>query len=479
MTALLWFRQDLRLADNPALAAAVAHGAVIPLYMLDDTVDERWPLGGAQRWWLHRSLASLQSSLSELGSQLVLRRGAAQAILEQIVSEHQIDAVFWNRCYEPASIARDTTIKEALKARSINVQSFNAALLNEPWEIQNQSRKPFQVFTPYWRHCLKLADPAEPLSSTKKLTAPKHWPHSEALDSLELIPRVPWYRQMEKTWHPGESGAHAHLKQFVKESVWGYSETRNLPAVRGTSRLSPHLHFGEISPRQIWHAVKQRGVRDAIPTNEWRTNQFLTEVYWREFAYHLLYHFKHTPTDPLRAEFGRFPWVSNAQHLAAWQRGRTGVPMVDAGMRELWATGWMHNRVRMIVGSFLVKNLLISWQDGSRWFWDTLLDADLASNTLGWQWCAGSGADAAPYFRIFNPVSQGEKFDPEGDYVREWIPELARVPAKFIHCPWEAPTDVLREAGVALSTDYPAPIVDLKATRQRALDAYQSMRGKT
>jgi deoxyribodipyrimidine photo-lyase len=393
--------------------------------------------------------------------------------------QHQVDAVFWNRCYEPASIARDTGIKDALKARGISVQSFNAALLNEPWEIQNQSRKPFQVFTPYWRHCLKLSDPTEPLTAPKKIPAPARWPRSEPLDALGLMPRVPWYQTMAKVWCPGELGAHANLKQFVKESVWGYSETRNLPAVRGTSQLSPHLHFGEVSPRQVWHAVKQRGVRDAIPTNEWRTNQFLTEVYWREFAYHLLYHFKHTPTEPLRAEFARFPWVTNPQHLVAWQRGRTGIPMVDAGMRELWATGWMHNRVRMIVGSFLVKNLLISWQDGSRWFWDTLLDADLASNTLGWQWCAGSGADAAPYFRIFNPVSQGEKFDPEGDYVREWIPQLAKVPAKYVHCPWEAPAGVLQDAGVTLGTDYPAPIVDLKATRQRALDAYQSMRKRS
>jgi deoxyribodipyrimidine photo-lyase len=477
MSTLVWFRQDLRIEDNPALAAAAERGAVVPVYVLDEDAGD-WNLGGAQRWWLHHSLAALDTQLRACGSRLVLRRGNSGRVLDELLAEGGIDAVYWNRCYEPSAIERDTQLKDTLRARSIDVQSFNSALLNEPWSIKNLSGKPFQVFTPYWRHCLKLDDPRPPEPALEALRAPKAWPESLALESLALMPSIAWYREMARTWTPGELGATRNLESFIEATLWSYTETRNLPGMRGTSWLSPHLHFGEISPRRVWHAVKERAVRDRVPTNEWRTSQFLTELYWREFAYHLLFHFRHTPTEPLRTEFARFPWARSATHLRAWQRGRTGVPMVDAGMRELWATGWMHNRVRMIVGSFLVKNLLLPWQEGARWFWDTLVDADLASNTLGWQWCAGCGADAAPYFRIFNPVSQGEKFDPEGDYVRRWIPEIAHLPDSFIHSPWEAPDEVLRAARITLNKDYPRPIVDLKATRSRALDAYQTMRAK-
>ncbi|MBM4220004.1 MAG: deoxyribodipyrimidine photo-lyase [Gammaproteobacteria bacterium] len=477
MKTLVWLRQDLRLSDNPALVFACKQGAVIPLFILDDGAEGEWQMGGAQRWWLHQSLAALDSDLRERGSALVLRRGESADVLTTIIAEHGIDSVVWNRRYEPDIVERDTRIKESLKSRGVYVQSFNATLLNEPWEVQNLSGKPFQVFTPYWRHCLKRPDPSEPISAPKSIEKPTQWPRTESLAALDLMPRIAWYRRMEQSWQPGEAGAAKNRKAFVQGHVWGYTETRNLPAIRGTSRLSPHLHFGEVSPRQVWHAVKTRGARVGLLTNEWRTNQFLTELYWREFAYHLLYHFRHTPTQPLRTEFAQFPWATNSRHLKAWQGGSTGVPLVDAGMRELWATGWMHNRVRMIAGSFLVKNLLIAWQDGARWFWDTLLDADLASNTLGWQWCAGCGADAAPYFRIFNPVSQGEKFDPDGAYVREWVPELAKLQTKFIHAPWDAPPSVLRAASVQLGKNYPEPIVDLKATRTRALDAYRKMRG--
>jgi deoxyribodipyrimidine photo-lyase len=476
MTTLVWLRNDLRLTDNPALAAAAERGKVVPLYILDAGERGAWEIGGAQRWWLHQSLAALDRALRERGSKLVLRQGPAARVLDELIAAGGIDAVYWNRRYEPSAIARDSKIKETLRARSIDVQSFNSALLHEPWDVRNQSGKPFQVFTPFWRHCMARPEPRNPEARPKQLTAPDRWPESAALDSLELMPRIVWYERMATEWSPGESGAQQQLQQFLGDGVWSYRETRNFPGMRGTSLLSPHLHFGELSPHQVWHAVKGRATRDGIPENEWRTNQFITEVGWREFAHHLLFHFPTTPTEPLRAEFEKFPWTRNAAHLRAWQRGRTGIPMVDAGMRQLWATGWMHNRVRMIVASFLVKNLLLAWQDGARWFWDTLVDADLASNTLGWQWAAGCGADAAPYFRIFNPVSQGTKFDPEGHYVRAWIPELANMPMQYLHSPWEAPDDVLASAGVRLGRDYPRPIVDLKETRERALAAYQAMR---
>ncbi len=477
LAALVWFRQDLRLSDNPALTAAIASGEpVIPVFCLDEAGDGNWPLGGAQRWWLHESLGALIAALEAIGSRLVLRHGASQRVIESLLEETGAGSVYWNRRYEAATIARDKLIKTALETRGVQATSYNGALLNEPWEIRNQSGKPFLVFTPYWRHCLKRPDPRAPLAAPTKLGSPDHWPRTDTLADLALRPRIRWYDTMANTWQPGERGAAKNLQRFVQATVWSYPETRNLPAIEGTSQLSPHLHFGEITPQQIWHAVRQQAERERIPKDEWRTNQFLTEVYWREFAYHLLFHFPHTPTEPLRPDYARFPWQADAQQLRAWQHGRTGIPMVDAGMRELWATGWMHNRVRMVVGSFLVKNLLVPWQDGASWFWDTLLDADLASNTLGWQWCAGSGADAAPYFRIFNPVSQGEKFDPEGAYVRQWVPEIAKLPDKYLHAPWTAPADVLQIAGIKLGSDYPQPIVDLKATRERALQAYQTMR---
>jgi deoxyribodipyrimidine photo-lyase len=476
MTTLVWLRNDLRLSDNPALTAAAERGQLIPLYVFDSADRDAWRLGGAQRWWLHQSLAAFERDLQKLGSRLVIRHGAATRVIDELIASGDIDAVYWNRRYEPTAIAHDSKLKESLRARSIDVQSFNSALLHEPWEVRNQSGKPFQVFTPFWRHCMSRVEPRTPEPQPKQLRAPSRWPTSESLESLELMPKQAWYAGMAAAWSPGERGAQQQLRRFLQDGVWSYRETRDFPGMRGTSQLSPHLHFGEISPHQLWHAVKTRATHDAIPANEWRMNPFITEIGWREFAHHLLFHFPTTPTAPLRAQFERFPWIRNAAHLRAWQRGRTGVPMIDAGMRQLWSTGWMHNRVRMIVASFLVKNLLLPWQDGARWFWDTLVDADLASNTLGWQWAAGCGADAAPYFRVFNPVSQGSKFDPEGHYVRAWIPELARVPTEYLHAPWQAPTEVLAGAGVRIGHDYPAPIVDLKETRERALVAYQAMR---
>lgn len=473
MPTLLWSRHDLRLADNPALATAIRRGRpIIPVFIWAPEEEGDWPPGSASQWWLHQSLASLEKDLRRAGSRLIIRCGPTAQTLRDLVRETGAGAVFWNRRYEPAITARDAHLQESLKADGIEVESFSAALLHEPWTIQNKSGKPFQVFTPFWRHCLTLPDPPEPAPAPKQIPAPTKWPRSTPLAELELEPRINWAAGLRATWKPGTAGAAGLLQHFVATARANYSEDRNRPDLSGTSHLSPHLHFGEISPRQVWHAFRSgAGVSPA-----WRNSQFPTELGWREFAHHLLHHFPHTPTEPLRAEFKHFPWHPNAATLRAWQRGRTGIPLVDAGMRELWAIGWMHNRVRMVVASFLVKNLLIPWQEGARWFWDTLVDADLAQNTLGWQWTAGCGADAAPYFRIFNPVSQGAKFDPNGDYIRRWIPELAKLPAKWIHQPWAAPANELAAARVRLGTTYPKPIVSLAISREVALEAYAKMR---
>ena len=483
---LLWFRQDLRLTDNPALQAALARGApVIPLYCHAPDEEGEWTPGGAARWWQHQSLAALDASLRSLGSRLILRSAssgpaATQRALLQLIEETGADTVYWNRRYEPAVIARDSAIKAALRERGVLAESYNAALFIEPWQVQNQSGKPFQVFTPYWRSVMKTLAPPAPSPAPLKFERsrrPAQWPESAPLASLGLLPQIAWYSGMARAWQPGECGAAARLEEFVDGAIAHYRDGRERPASPGTSRLSPHLHHGEISPRQIWHAVARRAAQDGHPVAEWRASQFVTELGWREFAHHLLFHFPHTPLQPLRAEFERFPWRRDAAQQAAWQRGMTGVPLIDAGMRELWHTGWMHNRVRMVVASFLVKNLRLPWQIGARWFWDTLVDADLAANTLGWQWAAGCGADAAPYFRIFNPVSQGERFDAEGEYVRRWVPELARLPPNCIHAPWTADAATLRTACVTLGMEYPKAIVDLKESRATALAAYQSMRG--
>ncbi len=472
MNSLVWFRLDLRLADNPAVAAAAkGGGAVVPVFIWSPEDEAPWQPGAASRWWLHQSLDALDARLRSVGSRLVVRRGPALEILRALAMETGSHAVFWNRRYEPAVIARDKVIKEALRVDGIEADSFNAALLHEPWTIQNQSKKPFQVFTPFWKNCLSQPDPAEPLLAPPRMLAPTKWPESLALDELSLEPRINRTDGFRSAWQPGEAGAAAALKQFLARAFDDYSGQRNRPDVAGTSRLSPHLHFGEIGPRQVWHDLACMAEKRKLPAANWRGSQFLAELGWREFAHHLLYHFPHTPTEPLRVDFKNFPWRKDAGRLTAWRRGRTGFPIVDAGMRELWTTGWMHNRVRMIVASFLVKDLLADWQEGARWFWDTLVDADLAQNTLGWQWTAGCGADAAPFFRVFNPTSQGEKFDPYGDYVRRWCPELGKLPAKWIHQPGNAPPEVLRAAGVELGRNYPEPIISHAIARDVALAA--------
>ena len=379
-------------------------------------------------------------------------------------------SVVWSRRYEPAAVARDRRVKEGLTRAGLRAESFNSALLQEPWAVQNQAGRAFQVFTPFWRHCLAKPDPGEPLPAPTHIASPQQWPDSLSLEMLELEPEIDWPTGMRGVWTPGEIGAHQRIARFLGEAAVDYPAARDIPGVEGTSRLSPHLHFGEISPRQIWHAVRRSELAG------WRESRFITELGWREFSHHLLFHFPHTPMEPLRPEFERFPWRENAGQLSAWQRGLTGYPIVDAGMRELWATGWMHNRVRMIVASFLVKDLLLPWAEGAWWFWDTLVDADLAQNTLGWQWVAGCGADAAPYFRVFNPYTQGEKFDADGDYVRRWCPELARVPLRWLHRPWEAPPEALAAARVVLGRDYPRPIVDHAAARLVALEAFAKLK---
>lgn len=475
---LLWFRQDLRLADNPAIQAALKlKQPVIPLYI--DSSDSSSPygrLGAASRWWLHHSLEKLDDELQKRGSRLVIRQGDPRQILPELIAENKVDHVCWNRCYEPQAVARDTALKKHLTDLNVLVSSHNGSLLAEPWEIQTKTGSPYQVFTPFSRAVKAHPIPA-PGSTPRAIPASPEFPSSLSLEELRFLPRIPWDKEFYDSWQPGEAGARQELKRFLKQSVRDYKTKRDLPALPGTSRLSPHLHFGEISPRQIWHEVCSSVAED--PAQPEFGEPYLRQLIWRDFAHHLLYHFPQTVTKPLRADFEHFPWHEDSQALHAWQRGRTGFPIVDAGMRELWRTGWMHNRVRMIVASFLVKDLLIPWQAGADWFWDTLVDADLANNTLGWQWVAGCGADAAPYFRIFNPITQGKKFDPEGAYIRRWVPELASLPDQFIHAPWEAPKEVLAPAGIQLGSTYPRPLVDHAAARAAALEALKTMNRST
>jgi deoxyribodipyrimidine photo-lyase len=478
-TTLVWFRQDLRLQDNPALHAALARGgAVVPVYIWDEAGEGLWRPGGASRSWLHHSLSALELSLRERASRLIIARGQALPVLQSLIKATGADAVYWGRRYEPEAIARDKAVKAALSAAGVEAKSFNHALLFEPHAVANKQGGPFQVFTPFWRHCLTLPVPDETVLRVKTFSSPASWPPSLEIRELALRPDIAWDAGFYEVWQPGEAGARKRLTDFLAKRVDGYESGRDRPGENGVSMLSPHLHFGEISPRQIWRAARELGKDSGVFPSSKGAQKFLAEVGWREFAHHLLYHFPQTPERPLREDFERFPWAGdpNGRKLKAWQRGLTGYPMVDAGMRQLWQTGWMHNRVRMIVGSFLVKHLRLPWTAGAAWFWDTLVDADLASNTLGWQWISGCGADAAPYFRVFAPVLQGEKFDGEGDYVRRWVPEIAKLPNAFLHKPWEAPAEVLARAGVELGKTYPRPIVDHKEARDAALAAFQALK---
>lgn len=476
---LVWFRDDYRLSDNPALAAALETGApVLCLAIINEAADGLRPLGGAARWWLHGSLKALDESLQQMGSRLLLMRAPALQALDTVIAATGAQAVFWNRRYGAAEIALDSTIKRHLTDRGITVQSFNGRLLHEPWQVLNQSGKPFQIFTPYLRAV--MARSVEKPHPAPKAVFSGAWPQpilglSVQLDDLGLRSTKPdWASEFGPTWEPGERAAQDRLRRFLDTGLPGYAGERDMPGKETTSRLSPHLRFGEISPRQGWHIIKN--LLAERPELSQDAQKFLSEVVWRDFSHQLLHTYPHLPEKSHTPRFEKFPWENNRQHLRAWQQGLTGYPIVDAGMRQLWRTGWMHNRVRMIAASFLVKHLLTDWRQGEAWFWDTLVDADTANNAFNWQWIAGSGPDSAPFHRIFNPVTQGEKFDPQGDYVRTYVPELTNLPSAHIHQPWEAPAAVLKAAGVELGKTYPGPIVPHGPARERALTAFRNLR---
>ncbi len=465
--SLVWLRRDLRLDDQPAFTAALAVGGpVVPVFIWAPEEEAPWTPGAASRWWLHHALKDLDAQLRAKGSQLVLRAGASEKELLKLARETGASNVFWSSASAPHLKARDTKTAASLLAAGLQVKEVPGAYLFNPDKILNQSGKPFQVFTAFWRRCLEEPPPGTP----KKLAAqvlgeqtPAAWPHSLSVDALGLLPKIPWDKAFYAAWEPTSAGARRRLHTLAKETWKNYPRARDLPAEDGTSRLSPYLHFGQVSPRQAWAAGLQ-------------SKKFLAEIGWREFAHYLLHHFPQMPEQPLREDFKRFPWRRDARLLRAWQQGQTGYPLVDAGMRQLWQTGWMHNRVRMVCASFLIKHLRQPWTSGEAWFWDTLVDADLPSNAMGWQWVAGCGADAAPYFRVFNPTLQGERFDPAGEYIKHYVPELAKLPAQFVQQPAAAPAEALAAAGVRLGENYPRPIVAHEVARRQALQDFQKMR---
>lgn len=479
---LVWFRDDLRLDDNPALAAALSQNRpVVAVYVREDGSGAPRAPGGASRWWLHHSLTRLSESLAKAGVPLVLRRGAAHAILQDLVAETGASHILWNRRYDPSGIAVDTALKAAFRADGVVAESFSANLLAEPWDVATGSGGPYRVFSPFFRALVARGEPAPPRPSALPAEAgPREGtasPDSETPASLFHLPTRPdWAGGLRDTWEPGEAGALRRLSAFLDDGLARYAAQRDEPASQATSMLSPHLRFGEISPRRIWHAVAHRGADPSSGIGERQVAKFQSELCWREFSYHLLFHFPDLGTANFQPRFDAFPWRSDEMQLRAWTKGLTGYPLVDAGMRELWHTGTMHNRVRMVAASFLIKHLMLDWRQGEAWFWDTLVDADPANNAASWQWVAGSGADAAPYFRIFNPTTQGEKFDPDGDYTKRWVPELSGLPPKYLFKPHEAPREILAQASIRLGDTYPRPIVDHSTARQRALDAFQTIK---
>lgn len=473
---IYWFRQDLRLRDLRGLNAAVATGRpVLACYILDDESPGPWKMGGASRWWLHHSLASLARDIAGAGGELHLARGRPGAILARLAQQSGADLVCCSRQYEPWARQLEVQLHASLAKLGVELKRYGGSLLWEPETVQSLAGTPFKVFTPFWRKCRDLPLALEPVVPVRFAAWPDECDAPEDLSDWALLPTAPdWAAAWNTFWQPGERAAHEKLAAFLSERVIDYDSGRNYPARGATSRLSAHLHFGEIAPARVLHAARQAGL--ASPALQQETEKFASELGWREFSHHLLFHFPTMPEEAFKADFSAFPWVGGTRELRAWQQGRTGYPIVDAGMRELWQTGYMHNRVRMVVASFLCKHLLVDWRAGQRWFWDTLVDADLANNACGWQWVAGSGADAAPYFRIFNPTTQGEKFDGAGDYVRRWVPELAALPDRWLHQPWAAPAQVLQAAGIALPTHYPLPVVDHRDAREAALAAYADIR---
>lgn len=460
---IFWFRNDLRLSDNPGFSQAVAEGRVMPIFIFENKI------GGASSWWLHHSLKSLDDALQQ---KLNFYRGNSLEIFRKLLEQHEIQAVYWSRSYEPLAFQQENAVAELLQQKNIPFQRFNTSLLWEPTQVLKKDKTPYQVFTPFYAEALTQCDAIQmPLAAPTAMELFRDQSNENNLNSLALLPTIRWYEKFNDHWQIGEKAAQERLDSFLETHLTGYQKSRDFPALSATSQLSPHLHFGEISARQIWHVTRkissQHSRKDA--------DAFLRELAWRDFSYYQLFHFPELPWKNFQSKFDCFPWQHKKNFFQAWQKGQTGYPIVDAGMRELWQTGTMHNRVRMIVASFLTKNLLIDWREGAAWFDDCLVDADLASNNLNWQWVAGCGVDAAPYFRIFNPILQGKKFDPEGAYIRRFVPELARLSNKFLFAPWEAPQSLLQEAGIILGKNYPIPLVDLQTSREKALQAYQSL----
>ncbi len=460
---ILWFRKDLRLMDNPALVEANLNAEIIPIFILDDTNPEENKMGAASRVWLYHSLKSLNISLQK---KINFYSGDPVKIISELINNYNINGVYWNRCYEPWEIRRDKKIKDLLKIKKVKAKSFNGSLIREPWEVLKEDQTPYKVFTALYKKAYLNSDiKVEVINEPTKINYSTKIFSSNTLDTLKLLPNLSWADNIIKYWQVGEKNAHLKMTEFFKKGIDDYKEGRNFPFKKNVSRLSPHIHFGEISPKQLWVKAK------SISSNK-NTEHFVSEICWREFSYYLLYHFPNLPKDNLQKKFNNFPWKDNNYYFDSWKKGKTGYPIIDAGMRELYETGYMHNRVRMIVASFLVKNLLIHWHKGERWFWDCLFDADLANNSASWQWVAGSGADAAPYFRIFNPVTQGVKFDVDGQYTKQYVPELKDMPNKYLFSPWEAPDDVLNKANVVLGGNYPKPIIDIKESREKALYSF-------
>jgi deoxyribodipyrimidine photo-lyase len=469
---LIWLRRDLRLRDHLPLTKAVEKGnPVMPVYIHDRTSPEIEKPGAASLWWLHHSLSALQKAYQDKGIKLILRRGPAVEVLGELCKATAAGALYFHRSILPGEEALEQNIAEYCKSHDIDCRRFRGETLFEPGEIRTGSDTAYKVFTPFWKACLEEPEPGEPLPIPHTIPSPEKYPESDALAEWDLMPTSPnWAKGFHDHWQPGEEGARQSLTRFLKSHVSDYKKMRDYPAEDGTSRLSPHLHYGEISIRDCWHQTKAAHKVDK------GAEAYLRELGWREFCYHLLHHWPEMEEEPFRPEFAAYPWKNNADQLKAWQKGETGYPIIDAAMRQLWQTGWMHNRLRMLVGSFLVKNLMIHWHEGRDWFWDTLVDADIANNSAGWQWIAGSGADAAPYFRIFNPVTQSEKFDKEGEFIRSYVPELQDLPTQHIHAPYDAPEEVLEKAGIKLGKTYPNPIADLKSTRQAALKVYEQVK---
>lgn len=465
---IVWFRLDLRLQDNLALDAAIKEGLpIIPIYIHNDSPKKAWSIGATSKWWLHFALKDLDSELNKLGSKLIIFKEQPPLVLKTLCSRFNVSKIFWNECYEPNQIKLDNEVKKLLNTLNIKIGVFESNLLYHPSQIKNSQGSSYKIFSAYWKACTTHFTPRKVITvNVKSIKVHRQSINSTTIENLKLLPKFNWDKQFYDIWIPTAKEAHKRLNHFAKELSINYYKNRNFPALDGTSKLSPYLHFGQISSHQILEVLQKNN----------NSKSFHAELGWREFAYYQLFYNPQIPDQPLRPEFNSFPWIKNKKYIQAWQQGLTGYPFIDAAMRQLWNTGWMHNRLRMVVGSFLVKHLLIPWQVGEQWFWDTLLDADLANNSLGWQWVAGCGIDAAPFFRVFNPILQGKKFDPHGKYIAQYLPEISHLPSKYIHCPWIAPKDILKQAGISLGKNYPTPIVDISQGRTRALALYEKLK---